>query len=117
MSINFSPLYFLENSSIILIEIKRIDNTTETNLSKIYYWFVFNKKTTQLTHCTFVNMQRTESQEMRTFVQGTLQFDAHNGIFISTDHITHTLTRVEPAAISPTLHQQIYDYLHNQPQA
>ena len=117
MSIIFLPLYFLESPSIILVEIKRTDNTNETDLSKIYYWFVFNKKTTQLTHCTFINMQQTDTLQMRTFAQGSLQFDQQRGTFTDTHQTTHALTRVEPAALAPTLYQSIHDYLQTQSQA
>lgn len=120
MSINFVPLYFLENPSINLIEIKRLDNPTETDLSKIYYWFIFNKKTTQLIHCTFINMQRTETNEARTFKEGLLTFDKTNGLFIDTaTHIEYPLTTTTHTAASPTLRACILDYLKtitNEPQ-
>ncbi len=81
MSLSFKTLYFLESNKIALVEIKRTGFPNDTAKRKIYFWFLLNKDTGQLTRMEFVSMKSEAENEERIFVKGKLTFKQDTGIF------------------------------------
>lgn len=81
MPIPYLWLFFLENDSICIIEIKRTDLPGEQNPDKVYHWLLFDKKSQQLEKLAFVSMNSQPNVQERTFQQGQLRFTAEAGTF------------------------------------
>jgi (E)-4-hydroxy-3-methylbut-2-enyl-diphosphate synthase len=77
----YEILFFLENDSIALLEVKRLDLDETADTSQRYQWFLVEKKLQSLSPLTFVAMTNDDKRHERVFEQGTLQFDELQGTF------------------------------------
>ncbi len=80
-------LYIFENDSFVLAEIKRLDVDQGLPPDKIFFWFLFNKKTKHLIQLEFVSMNSSGSEEQRVFKQAHLRFNQKQA-FVKFDNDT-----------------------------
>lgn len=105
----FIYLYYLENPSISIFEIKRTDLPEDADISIIFHWLMFDKQTLSISKLEFISMDRTENVEERFFAQGYLKFNAQEGTFIEKFNAgQHKLTKIQEDF--PTDYQEI---IHN----
>ncbi|AIZ64296.1 hypothetical protein PK28_12485 [Hymenobacter sp. DG25B] len=112
MPITYRPLFFLENDSISLVEIKRTDLPGEQNPDQVYHWLRFDKKTQQLQKQAFVSMNSQPTLQERTFQQGQLQFTTETGTYTDQETGQRQELRVQnPAELPEDLTRAIAAYL------
>lgn len=76
----FEVLFCFENALQLVIEIKRTDIQSEDK-SRIYYWLNISKKTGTIETLSFRSMDNSETTQVRTFAEGTLEWDANTARF------------------------------------
>jgi hypothetical protein len=109
---SFDCLYFLENFSMQIIEIKRTDLPEDAELSKKFKWLKFDKETDQLSELEFSAMDSSGEIEERYFEQGYLKFNNSTGTFIEKfNSAQHPLDRRMEFRISTKLQNSILEFL------
>ncbi|MCB2378976.1 hypothetical protein LGH70_15350 [Hymenobacter sp. BT635] len=83
MSIPYRTLYFLDNATTSIVEVKRLDLPAEQEPGKLYFWLLFDKAAQALTQLEFRSMNSLPQAEEREFAQGSLRFDPHTGAYTS----------------------------------
>ena len=92
----FTYLYYLENPSISIFEIKRTDLPEDADISIIFQWLMVDKQSLSVSKLEFISMDRTENVEERFFAQGYLKFNAQEGTFIEKFNTgQHKLTKIQ----------------------
>ncbi|ALD20532.1 hypothetical protein [Hymenobacter sp. DG25A] len=112
MPVPYHWLFFLENDTTSIVEIKRTDLPGEQNPDKVYHWLFFEKQSHLLHKLEFVSMNAQPDFQERTFQQGQLRFTAEAGTF--TDQLTgrqQALQVGRPAELPEDLGRAIAVYL------
>jgi hypothetical protein len=112
MPVPYHWLFFLENDSISIVEIKRTDLPGEQNPDKVYHWLLFDKDTQQLQKLAFVSMNSQPTLQERTFQQGQLQFTTETGTYTDQETGQRQELRVQhPEVLPEDLTRAIAAYL------
>ena len=78
----FECLFFLENSLLYIVEIKRTDLAEEADIAEKLKWLIINKDTLAISELHFNSMDSSGEIEERYFQEGYLKFNATTGTFI-----------------------------------
>lgn len=108
----YSVSYFFESEAISVVEIKR-DIPSEADKSKLYFWFIYDKRNDCLIPLQYVSLKKDGDKESRIFEDKiTLLFDSKMGEL--TDNAkTHKLKVVSVTKEKPlpdVLKDAIEDY-------
>ncbi|TGE29253.1 hypothetical protein [Hymenobacter metallicola] len=83
MPVPYRTLFFLDNASTSIVEIKRLDLPDEQAPDVLYHWLLFDKASRRVTKLEFLSMNSLPQAEEREFEQGSLRFDQHTGVYTS----------------------------------
>lgn len=112
MKPKFDCLYFLENTAIFIIEIKRTDLSEDADSSSVYQWMKIDKSTLGITLLSFRSMDSSAQVEERFFEEGYLKFNEHDGTFIEKFNSgQHQLTNRKNDILSEPIKDSIENYL------
>ncbi|RZL18210.1 MAG: hypothetical protein EOO96_27965 [Pedobacter sp.] len=78
----FECLFFLENSLLYIVEIKRTDLAEDADIAEKFKWLIINKDTLAIKELHFNSMDSSGEIEERYFQEGYLKFNATTGTFI-----------------------------------
>jgi hypothetical protein len=82
MPADFDCLYFLDNSTLCILEIKRIDVADHAPAEEKYQWLLLYKEHLDIKPLLFKSQDNSGEVEERFFDLGYLKFDLHEGVFI-----------------------------------
>lgn len=99
----FQTHFLLENETVALFEIKRLDLDESAEVSKRFQWFFLDKKLQSLSQLTFVSMMNEGELHERVFDQGNLHFDATQGTFEANDNQRYSLISKQPRSLEAWL--------------
>lgn len=71
-------LYRFSNDDYILIEVKRLDLSSDTPKDKRNFWFLYTIKSKELKRLEFVSMSSNDKLQKREFKQASVEFDDQN---------------------------------------
>jgi hypothetical protein len=109
MKVPYKVLFFLENSDVIITEIKRTD-VIDDNPDKKYHWVFYEKKDGSIRKLTFISMDYSNDFQKRFFQQGELKFNSVDGSFIEKG--MHIVLQNHTGSLLPEVSfEQIYHYL------
>ncbi|NRF39581.1 hypothetical protein [Pedobacter foliorum] len=112
MKTAFTCLYYLENDSNCLLEIKRNDLPANADISDVFRWLHLNKETSEFSPLTFRSMDSSDEVQERFFDEGYLKFNAQTGTYIEKfNSAQHQLENKKGTAISAELKKAISQYL------
>lgn len=112
MKPKFDCLYFLDNTDIFIIEIKRTDLAEDADISEIYKWVKINKSTLDVSALSFRAMDSSAQVEERFFEEGYLKFNENEGTFIEKFNSgQHQLMNRKNTVPSDSLKSSIENYL------
>ena len=116
MPLPYHILFYLENDSFILTEIKRLDLAPdEEDPGKLFYWLLFYNSTEVLRKLEFVAMDSQPDAQEREFQQGRLRFTPQAGIYQSyATGQTLALQVRRPDVLPPALADAVMAYLPTQ---
>jgi hypothetical protein len=114
MPIPYRTLFFLDNATTSIVEIKRLDLPADQAPDVLYHWLLFDKAARTITGLGFRSMNSLPQAEEREFDQGSLRFDQHSGSFTSaaTGH-TQQLAASRHTALPEALAQATAAYLQS----
>ena len=78
----FKTLYYLENGTLSILEIKRTDLAPDADISEVYKWLQIDKFSFEVSPLSFRSMDSSDHVEERFFDQGYLKFNSEQGTFI-----------------------------------
>jgi len=78
----FECLFFLENSLLYIVEIKRTDLAEDADIAEKFKWLMINKDNLAIKELHFNSMDSSGEIEERYFQEGYLKFNATTGTFI-----------------------------------
>jgi hypothetical protein len=78
----FKTLYYLENGTLSILEIKRTDLSEDAERSEVYKWLQVNKFSFEVSAMSFRSMDSSDNVEERFFDQGYLKINRDQGTFI-----------------------------------
>jgi hypothetical protein len=78
----FKILYYLENGTLSIVEIKRTDLSEDADLGDVYKWLQVDKFSFQVSQLAFRSMDSSDNVEERFFDQGYLKINKDQGTFI-----------------------------------
>lgn len=78
----FECLFFLENSLLYIVEIKRTDLAEDADIAEKFKWLIINKDTLAIKELHFNSMDSSGEIEERYFQEGYLKFNTTTGTFI-----------------------------------
>nr|WP_320059050.1 hypothetical protein [uncultured Bacteroides sp.] len=81
----YKVLFFLENESVVIAEIKRTDLPDTATPDMKFHWVKCLKKSTLVEIFTFRAMNATDELQERWFEQGELKFSKSEGYFEDAD--------------------------------
>jgi hypothetical protein len=112
MKPKFDCLYFLDNTDIFIIEIKRNDLNEDADSSSVYQWMKVDKSTLEVNPLSFRSMDSSAQVEERFFEEGYLKFNEHDGTFIEKFNSgQHQLTNRKNTLLSEPIKDRIENYL------
>lgn len=77
----FKVLFWFENDSKIITEIKRTDIQSEDK-SLVYKWMVIQKENEErISVLTFQSLESSEEKQIRVFAEGKLEWNAEEALF------------------------------------
>lgn len=76
---NFKILYYFSSPDILVLEIKRTGLPESAALSDIYKWLILSPKSEMVFELDFKSMDKNETEEFRTFVEGEFRFNTTEG--------------------------------------
>lgn len=82
MSPDFTCLYFLENETHAILDIKRLDLGENLNLTEACFWLIFDKQKLTIQKLSLRSVDADGEVQERFFDQGYLKFNSQNGTFI-----------------------------------
>ncbi|RZK81143.1 MAG: hypothetical protein EOO92_05690 [Pedobacter sp.] len=82
MKPSFKCLYYLENGTLSIVEIKRTDLSADADISDVYKWLQIDKFSFEVLPLSFRSMDSSDHVEERFFEQGYLTFNKEQGTFI-----------------------------------
>ncbi len=116
MKPKFECLYFLDNTAIFIIEIKRTDLAEDEDPAAIYEWMMIDKSTLHVSPLTFRSMDSSAHVEERFFEEGYLKFNEEVGTFIEKfNSAQHQLINRKDIELSDSLQNSIKNYLSVKP--
>ena len=71
----FKVLYFFENSTHVLSELKRVDLPESSPVNERFHWLVYNKENREITRLGFSSMGKDDFFETREFSAEKLKFN------------------------------------------
>ncbi len=108
----FECLFFLENTSMYIIEVKRTDLPADAEPSHKFKWLRIAKTDLETETLIFQSMDSAGDLEERFFEQGYLKFNEIEGTFIEKYNSgQHPLHHRKNWKISTELSNHISDYL------
>ncbi|MCB2407949.1 hypothetical protein [Hymenobacter lucidus] len=114
MPVPYRTLFFLDNATTSIIEVKRLDLPDEQSPDVLYHWLLFDKAARTITKLEFLSMNSLPQAEEREFEQGSLRFDQHSGAYTSaTTGQTQQLAASRHTALPDTLAQATEAYLQS----
>lgn len=112
MKPKFDCLYFLDNTSIFIVEIKRTDLAEDADISAIYNWMKIEQSTLEVTALSFRSMDSSAQVEERFFEEGYLKFNENEGTFIEKFNSgQHQLINRKNTILSESIKNSIENYL------
>ncbi|KQC00748.1 hypothetical protein [Pedobacter sp. Hv1] len=112
MKPKFDCLYFLDNTTVFIIEIKRTDLAEGADISAVYNWMKIDKATLEVTSLSFRSMDSSAQVEERFFEEGYLKFNEDEGTFIEKFNSgQHQLTNRKNVVLSEAIKSSIENYL------
>ncbi|TGE14085.1 hypothetical protein [Hymenobacter elongatus] len=112
MPVPYRTLFFLDNATTSIVEIKRLDLPTEQDPGLLYHWLLFDKATQNIIKLEFLSMNSLPQVEEREFAQGSLRFDPQTGAYTSaTTGQTQQLAASRHTALPQPLAQAAEGYL------
>ena len=81
----YKVLFFLENESVVIAEIKRTDLPDTATPDMKFHWVKYVKKSALVEILVFRKMNATGDLQERWFEQGTLKFTKSEGYFEDAD--------------------------------
>jgi hypothetical protein len=82
MTPEFNCLYYLENDTICILEIKRTDLPENADIAERFRWLQLKIASLKVESLEFRSMDRSDNVEERFFEQGYLKFNPETGTFI-----------------------------------
>lgn len=79
---NFECLYFLENSYLYILEVKKTNVSENADVAEKFKWLRIDKETLEITPLQFAAMDSSGEIEERFFEEGYLKFNKSTGMFI-----------------------------------
>lgn len=112
MSESFEILYFFNTPFNSVVEIKRTDLETETDPAKLFFWFLYEKKTHRIYPLQFISMNDDISGQERIFKQGKFLFNELEGTYHnSSDKSKMILKRMPVTSVTKLLKIRINEFL------
>ncbi|GAB3978517.1 hypothetical protein GCM10028806_41810 [Spirosoma terrae] len=111
----FRVLYYLDNESASIVEIKRLDIDPDSPVYKLYYWLFWNKDNNNPEQLRFVSMTSLADSEKRVFEHGALSFNEQEGLLTMLPSHPYALQRRSPLALSAADVKLIDDFLDSIP--
>lgn len=110
----FTCLYYLENSTHSILEIKRTDLSSNADIAAKFRWLYLDKQTLDIQSLTFRSTDSSGEIQERFFDQGYLKFNAENGTYIEKfNSAQHQLENKTGKALPKEIQQIISLYLGN----
>lgn len=78
----FTCLYYLENDTHCILEIKRTDLPENADISEVFQWLMLAKQSQQIEALTFRSIDSSGQVQERFFEQGYLKFNSQTGTYI-----------------------------------
>ncbi|MEJ7559595.1 MAG: hypothetical protein WKF66_14900 [Pedobacter sp.] len=78
----FKTLYYLENGTLSIVEIKRTDLSEDADRTDVYKWLQVDKYSFEVSPLSFRSMDSSDHVEERFFDQGYLKINQDQGTFI-----------------------------------
>jgi hypothetical protein len=78
----FKTLYYLENGTLSILEIKRTDLSEDAERSEVYKWLQVDKFSFEVSPLAFRYSDSSDNVEERFFDQGYLKINRDQGTFI-----------------------------------
>jgi hypothetical protein len=114
MPVPYRTLFFLDNATTSIIEIKRLDVPEEQDPGVLYHWLLFDKAARALTKLEFLSMNSLPQAEEREFEQGSLRFDQHTGAYTSAStRATQQLAASRHSELPQVLARAVERYLQD----
>lgn len=114
MSPVFKCLYYLQNGTHSILEIKRTDLSADADISDVYKWLWINKETLAISQLWFRSTDSSDDVEERFFDQGYLKFNATVGTFIEKfNSAQHQLENKSHETLPLALEVAIKDFLRD----
>lgn len=108
----YKTLYLFENAETLIVEIQRLDQPEQADISQIYHWLYFDKLTSSMVKLWFRSMDSSAEIEERYFEQGYLKFSKTEATFIEKFNSSqHRLINHHVKSISNEAKNLIEDYL------
>ncbi len=105
-------LYFLENPTSYVIEIKRTDLPKDAPIKERAKWMMIDKKSLTITSLDFLSLDSAGEIEERWFEQGYLKFNLTEGTYIEKyNSAQHKLERKMAYKLSAAVKKAIADFL------
>lgn len=116
MKPKFDCLYFLDNTAVFIIEIKRTDLAEDEDPAVLYEWMMIDKSTLNISPLSFRAMDSSAQVEERFFEEGYLKFNQEVGTFIEKfNSAQHQLINRKDTELSDLLQMSIENYLTVKP--
>ena len=109
----YETLFFLENDSIVIFEMKRLDLLDTSDPTQCYQWFMIEKKQQSILPLTFVAMKNDGKRHERVFDQGTLQFDESQGKLTTLDNKQISLFCKEKPTLDAWIMMAVDAFFHH----
>lgn len=103
MSESFEILYFFNTPFNSIVEIKRTDLEAETDPSKLFFWFLYEKKTHRIYPLQFISMNDNVSGQERIFKQGKFLFNELEGTYHNSSDKSKMILKRMPVTSSTKL--------------
>ncbi|TGE25053.1 hypothetical protein E5K00_07605 [Hymenobacter aquaticus] len=114
MPIPYRTLFFLDNATTSILEVKRLDRPDDAAPDQLYHWLLFDKAAGHLTRLDFLSMLSRPQAEEREFEQGSLRFDQHTGVYTSaTTRATQQLAASRHGELPQQLATAVEGYLQS----
>jgi hypothetical protein len=108
----FNCLYYLEDGTTCIVEIKRNDLAADADISEVFRWLMIDLQSSEVTGLDFRSMDRSDNVEERFFDQGYLKFNPEQGTFIEKfNSAQHQLVNKTKIALPENISTTIADYL------
>ncbi|WP_372855010.1 hypothetical protein [Pedobacter sp.] len=112
MKPDFTCLYFLENQTHAVIEIKRYDLDEKADIADVYLWLILEKQSGNVQKLVFRSMDSSGEIQERYFDQGYLKFNSKTGTYIEKFNSgQHQLNNKTGQSFSTEITEALTNYL------